>query len=291
MDRRRRHHRQGAALRQLVRGDGRRHLAETRSCSATSGYPRHAVEQPAAVGRHRRRRRAAAPAGTSDAGRPGLWSGRLRARGRRSHGASLIGVDFSVEAIRQADQYADSLGRDAGSSSPTSPPRACPRLGGRRDVHRRRPHRLRAGRHVRRAPPDAPARRAGGQQLGGAGPRRRHPAGVGPPGRLRPWFAAAGFVDIAVVERPAVGAAGTGAVRRGGHARPGRDDAVASLRDEAIEELPHVPRTRGCSHRRPPPSRLRLDRAGCARFVNLRILGVRRPRFGPTGRSCRTDPA
>ena len=73
---------------------------------------------------------------------------------------------------------------------------------------------------------------------------------------------------------------------------PAGDDAVASLRAEAIEVMPHVPLTRrvlaSATAAQPVAA---LTRVGRARLVNLRILGVRRPRCGPTGRSCRTAPA
>ena len=81
----------------------------------------------AAVGRHRRRRRAAAPAGIRDAARPGLWSGRLRARSRRPHGRLV----HRRRLLRRSDPPGRTACRAAGArrslcSSPTSPPPACP---------------------------------------------------------------------------------------------------------------------------------------------------------------------
>ena len=161
-------------------------------------------------------------------------------------GASLIGVDFSVEAIRQAEQYAGSLGRDArfvvADIAATGLPTASV---GRGDVHRRRPARLRAGRRVRRAPPGAPAWRAcRGHQLGGAGSdddalpeyvRRVDCAAR---------FAAAGFIDIAVAERPVWEQRERALWAAAAILDPAGDDAVAALRDEAIEVMPYVPLTR-----------------------------------------------
>ena len=58
------------------------------------------------------------------------------------------------------------------------------------------------------------------------------------------WFAAAGFTDIAVVERPAWEQRERALWAEAAILDPAGDDAVASLRDEAIEVLPHVPLTR-----------------------------------------------
>ena len=160
-------------------------------------------------------------------------------------GASLIGVDFSVEAIRQADQYADALGRDARFVSPTSPPRPAHRVGRRRDVHRRRPHCRRAGRRVRRAPPCA---RPGGRAVVTNWEARDRDNDALPEWVRRvdcaAWFAAAGFTDIAVVERPRWEQRERALFAEAAVLDPAGDEAVAALRDEAIEELPHIPLTR-----------------------------------------------
>jgi SAM-dependent methyltransferase len=58
------------------------------------------------------------------------------------------------------------------------------------------------------------------------------------------WFAAAGFTDIAVVERPAWEQKERALFAEAAVLDPAGDDAVASLRDEAIGELPHLPFTR-----------------------------------------------
>ena len=58
------------------------------------------------------------------------------------------------------------------------------------------------------------------------------------------WFAAAGFTDIAVVERPLWEQQERALWAEAAALDPAGDDAIAALRDEAIEELPHVPLTR-----------------------------------------------
>ena len=58
------------------------------------------------------------------------------------------------------------------------------------------------------------------------------------------WFATAGFIDIAVVERPVWEQRERALWSEAAILDPAGDDAVASLRDEAIEVMPHVPLTR-----------------------------------------------
>ena len=58
------------------------------------------------------------------------------------------------------------------------------------------------------------------------------------------WFAAAEFTEIAVVERPRWEQRERALWAEAATLDPAGDDAVASLRDEAIEVLPHVPLTR-----------------------------------------------
>ena len=169
-------------------------------------------------------------------------------KSRARTGASLIGIDFSAEAIRQAAEYADSLGRDARFVVADIAAIALPAASVDGVMcHRRRPHRLRAGGRVRRAPPGAPGL-AGVPWLTdweGAGPRQRRL----PEWRrvdCAGWFAAAGFID----DRRGRAAAGVGAAGNGrcGPKRPSstRTETTPSRRSasEAIEVMPHVPLTR-----------------------------------------------
>ena len=161
-------------------------------------------------------------------------------------GASLIGVDFSAEAIRQAGQCADALGRDAcfvvadiaatGLTAASVDGVMC----------------IDAIHIVAEASAvfDELRRilRPGGRAVvtnweawdrdSDALPEWVHRVDCAR------WFAAAGFTDIAVVERPGWEQQERALWAEAANLDPAGDDAVTALRDEAIEELPHVPLTR-----------------------------------------------
>ena len=205
------------------------------------GLPRPCRRAASCRGGHRRSRRAAAPPGTSEAGRPGLWSGRLRTRGCRPTGASLIGLDFSVEAIRQADSTPARWGAMLVPSSPTSPQVACRQRPLRGDMYRRRPARLRAGRRVRRV---RRVLRPGGRAVVGgweAWGRERCLARVCPPGRLCRPVRRRGVHRYRRGRAAGVGAEGTALRAEAATLDRAGDDAVAALRDEVIEVRPCVP--------------------------------------------------
>ena len=175
-------------------------------------------------------------------------------------GASLIGVDFSPEAIRQAEQYADSLGsrrslRRCGHCRHGPAHRVCRRG----DVHRRGPHRFRTGERVRRTSPSPPARRAcRGDQLGSAGPGQRHPARVGPSGRLRRLVRRRWIHRRRRGRTAGVGAQGTGAVGRSGRRRPGwrRGRRVAARRGDRGDAT-RPAHSKGAASATAPPHRAR----------------------------------
>ena len=161
-------------------------------------------------------------------------------------GASLIGIDFSVEAIRQASAYADSLGRHArfvvADIATTGLPTAS--VDGVMCID---------AVHIVSDPAAVFAElrrilRPGGRAVV-TNWEARDRDNDALPGWVRrvdcaSWFAAAGFTDVAVDEKPlweqreqALFAAAAGL-------DPAGDDAIAALRDEAIGELPHLPFTR-----------------------------------------------
>ena len=161
-------------------------------------------------------------------------------------GASLIGIDFSVEAIRQADQCADALGRDArfvvADIAATGLPTAS--VDGVMCID---------AVHIVAEPADVFAElrrvlRPGGRAVVTSWEARDRDDDALPEWVRRvdcaAWFAAAGFTDIAVVERPVWEQRERALWAEAAILDPAGDDAVAALRDEAIEELPHVPLTR-----------------------------------------------
>ncbi len=161
-------------------------------------------------------------------------------------GASLIGVDFSVEAIRQADQYADSLGRDArfvvadiaATGLPTASvdgvmcidavhivPEPADVFGELRRVLRPGGRAVVSNWEARDRDNDALPEWV--RQVDCAG-----------------WFAAAGFIDVVVIERPGWEQRERALWAEAAMLDPAGDNAVAALRDEAIQQTPHVPLTR-----------------------------------------------
>ena len=161
-------------------------------------------------------------------------------------GASLIGVDFSVEAIRQAEQHAELLGRDArfvvADIAVTGLPTAS--VDGVMCID---------AIHIVAEPATVFAEfrrvlRSGGRAVVSNWEARDRDNASLPEWVRRVdcagWFAAAGFTDIAVVERPQWEQKEQALFAEAAILDPAGDDAIASLRDEAIEELPHVPLTR-----------------------------------------------
>ena len=161
-------------------------------------------------------------------------------------GASLIGVDFSVEAIRRARQCADALGRHArflvADMAATGLPTAS--VDGVMCID---------AIHIVAEPSAVFAElrrmlRPGGRAVVTSWEARDGDRDALPEWVHRvdcaQWFAAAGFTDIAVVERPGWEQRERALWVEAAIVDPAGDDAVAALRDEAIEVLPHVPFTR-----------------------------------------------
>ncbi len=161
-------------------------------------------------------------------------------------GASLIGLDFSAEAIRQADQYADSLARDArfvvADIAATGLRTAS--VDGVMCID---------AVHIVPEPADVFGElrrvlRPGGRAVVSTWEARDRDNDILPEWVRRvdcaTWFAAAGFVDIVVAERPAWEQRERTLWAEAAILDPAGDDAVASLRAEAIEVMPHVPLTR-----------------------------------------------
>ena len=161
-------------------------------------------------------------------------------------GAALIGVDFSVEAVRQADHYADSLGRDArfvvADIAATGLPTAS--VDGVMCID---------AVHIASEPADVFGElrrvlRPGGRAVVSNWEARDRDNDALPEWVRRvdcaAWFAAAGFIDIAVVERPVWEHRERALWADAAIVDPAGDDAIASLRDEAIEVIPHIPFTR-----------------------------------------------
>ena len=161
-------------------------------------------------------------------------------------GAALIGVDFSAEAIRQASQSADALGRDArfvvADIAATGLPGTS--ADGVMCID---------AIHIVAEPAGMLAElrrvlRPGGRAVVSCWEARDRDNDALPEWVRRvdcaAWFAAAGFTDIAVVERPAWEQKERALWAEAAILDPAGDDAIASLRDEAIGELPHLPFTR-----------------------------------------------
>ena len=161
-------------------------------------------------------------------------------------GASLIGIDFSVEAIRQAGQCADARGRDArfvvADIAATDLPTAS--VDGVMCID---------AIHIVAEPVAVFAElrrvlRPGGRAVVTNWEARDRDNDALPDWARRvdcaAWFAGAGFTDIAVVERPLWEQQERALWAEAAVLDPAGDEAVAALRDEAIEELPHVPLTR-----------------------------------------------
>ncbi len=161
-------------------------------------------------------------------------------------GASLIGIDFSLEAIRQARKCADALGRNArfvvADIAATGLPAAS--VDGVMCID---------AIHIVAEPSGVFAElrrvlRPGGCAVVTCWEARDRDSDALPEWACRvdcaAWFAAAGFTDVAVVERPAWEQRERALWAEAAVLDPSGDDALASLRDEAIQELPHVPLTR-----------------------------------------------
>jgi ubiquinone/menaquinone biosynthesis C-methylase UbiE len=179
-------------------------------------------------------------------------------------GASLIGVDFSAEAIRQAEQYADSLGRDArfvvADIAATGLPTAS--VDGVMCID---------AVHIVSEPADVFGElrrvlRPGGRAVVTNWEARDRDNDTLPEWVRRVdcagWFAAAGFIDIAVVERQEWEQKERALWAAAAAVDPAGDEAVASLRDEAIEEMPHVPLTRRVLASATAPSHRALPTTG-----------------------------
>ncbi len=161
-------------------------------------------------------------------------------------GASLIGIDISGEAIRQASRLADALGRDArfvvADIAVTGLPTAS--VDGVMCID---------AIHIVAEPADVFAElrrvlRPGGRAVVSNWEARDRDDDALPEWARRvdcaAWFAAAGFTDTAVVERPAWEQIERALFAEAAVLDPAGDEALASLRDEAIEELPHLALTR-----------------------------------------------
>jgi SAM-dependent methyltransferase len=161
-------------------------------------------------------------------------------------GASLIGVDISVEAIRQAARSAESLGHNArfvvADIAATGLPTAS--VDGAMCID---------AVHIVSDPPAVFVElrrvlRPGGRAVvtnWEAGDRDNETL----PEWVRrvdcaAWLASAGFVDIVVVERPLWSQREAALFTEAANLDPDGDDAIAALRDEALSELPHLPVTR-----------------------------------------------
>ncbi len=161
-------------------------------------------------------------------------------------GASLIGVDFSVEAIRQADQYAGSLGRDArfvvADIAATGLPTASVDGVMCIDAVQLVSEPADVFGELRRV------LRPGGRAVVTSWEARGRDDDALPECVRRvdcaARFAAAGFIDIAVAERPVWEQRERALWAEAAILDPAGDDAVAALRDEAIEVMPCVPLTR-----------------------------------------------
>jgi SAM-dependent methyltransferase len=161
-------------------------------------------------------------------------------------GASLVGIDFSAEAIRQAGQCADTLGRPArfvvADIAETGLPTAS--VDGVMCID---------AVHIAAEPDDVFAEirrvlRPGGRAVVTCWEARDRENDILPEWVRRvdcaAWFAAAGFADIVVVERPAWERAERALFEAAAGLDPAGDDALVALRDEAIEVLPDLPHTR-----------------------------------------------
>jgi SAM-dependent methyltransferase len=161
-------------------------------------------------------------------------------------GATLVGVDLSVEAIRQAEHHADSLGRDArfivADIAATGLPAASVDGVMCIDAIHIAPDPAAVFGELRRL------LRSGGRAVVTNWEARDRENDALPEWVRRvdcaAWFAAAGFTDIAVVERPLWEQRELALFGEAANLDPAGDDAIASLRDEAITELPHLPLTR-----------------------------------------------
>ena len=182
-------------------------------------------------------------------------------------GASLVGVDFSDEAIRQAGGCADTLGRDArfvvaDIASTGLPPASVDGVmcidaiqlvpdpaGVLAEIRRV----LRAGGHAVLTTWQA---RDGDSEALPERDRRVDCAA---------WLAAAGFTDIAVVEQPMWMERERALWAEAADLDVGGDDALASLHDEAVAMLPLVSITRRVLASATAPEGERLTRLPAAR--------------------------
>jgi SAM-dependent methyltransferase len=161
-------------------------------------------------------------------------------------GASLIGVDISFEAIRQANQSAVWLGHDArfvvADIAATGLRPAS--VDGAMCID---------AVHIAADPAAVFAElrrvlRPGGHAVISNWEARDRDNDELPEWVRRvdcaAWLTAAGFTDIAVIERPLWEQRERALFGEAADLDPAGDDAIASLRDEAIAELPHLSLTR-----------------------------------------------
>ena len=222
-------------------GQWRRRFAVTRSFSATWACRRPCCPAACCRGRASPTSLLCCVCGARGVGRPRVRSRRLRARGRCPYRRGA----YRRRLLGRSDPPSRSVRRLAGARRALCRGRRrrnrpAYRVRRRRHVYRRRPHRPRARGRLRRVPPLAAAWRAGRRhQLGGARSRRNEAL---PEWARRvdcaTWFATAGFTDIVVVERPRWTQRERALFDEAANLDPAGDDAITSLRDEAIAASP-----------------------------------------------------